>query len=302
MQYQPNRSATIGKLAEALSKAQGAIRNAPKSSKNPFYHSNYADLASVWDACREQLSANGLCVIQLATTASAPNRIALETILAHSSGEWIGSHLEMQPLKTDPQAFGSAITYARRYGLQAIVGIAAEDDDGNEASVKVQYPKATKETYEANVARNRAAAAWSAPKEEPGTALGKSSPDMPEEPTEEDLESPAVTQPDTMAPEEARQAIRDAFGTPLVDEIPKEKKTRRRGPQEPTGPVPEACPKCGSPIGEYVSNSKTHPGRRYMACSWAYGQRMRLVDELGAKPEEAMGAVADHFRAWKEAK
>lgn len=160
-----------------------------------------------------------------------------------------------------------------------------------------------------------------APTEEQGKAMvGEPAPaETPEEPTER----PGIFEPDTMSAEEARdqianiyskttegpdpgrppasrQVLREAFGTPLVDELPQEKKSRRRGPQEPTGPPPQKCPKCESPVEEYVSNSKTHPGRRYLACSWAYGQRMRLVD-IGATPQEAQGHVAEHFRAWKEA-
>jgi hypothetical protein len=130
------RSATIGKLALALSKAQGVMTGAAKANENPFFHSKYADLASVWDACRGPLSSNELAVIQTVVPSSGPGKIAIETLLAHSSDEWISGTVEMKPVKDDPQGVGSAITYARRYGLQAIVGIAPEDDDGNAASGK----------------------------------------------------------------------------------------------------------------------------------------------------------------------
>jgi hypothetical protein len=134
-------SATIGKLSEALAKAQGEIEGAKKDSNNPFFHARYAALSSVWDACREPLSKNGLAVIQL------PGRnergLFVDSILSHSSGEWISSRLFVKPGRTDKdgnfqelsdsQAVGSAITYARRYGLQALVGIAPMDDDAEAA-------------------------------------------------------------------------------------------------------------------------------------------------------------------------
>ncbi len=129
-----NRSDSIGKLAAALSKAQGAMEGAVKDSANPFFKSKYADLAAVWDACRQPLSANELAVVQIVDDAEVNARIVVETILMHSSGEWISGRIAMKPVKDDPQGIGSCITYARRYGLQAIVGIAPEDDDGNAAS------------------------------------------------------------------------------------------------------------------------------------------------------------------------
>src|SRR3972149_5942258 len=99
------RSETIGKLAEALSKAQGELKGATKDSSNPYFKSRYADLSSVWEACRIPLSTNGLAVIQTCSTlheGSLPIidedsaldiavhiRVAVETMLVHSSGEWV---------------------------------------------------------------------------------------------------------------------------------------------------------------------------------------------------------------------
>lgn len=131
----------VNELATALAKAQGAIEGAKKRSVNPGFRSRYADLASVWDACREELSSNGLSIIQMVCDA-APGFVGLETVLMHSSGQSITNRFSM-PVK-DPnnaQAVGSAITYARRYALMAIVGIAPEDDDGTVASgTKVKQP------------------------------------------------------------------------------------------------------------------------------------------------------------------
>ncbi len=121
------------KLFTALAKAQGLIEGAKKRNLNPHFKSKYADLASVWDACREELSSNGLSVIQNPVNAP-PGHVALETTLAHESGESITQSYAM-PIKDpqNPQAVGSALTYMRRYALMAVVGIAPEDDDANAA-------------------------------------------------------------------------------------------------------------------------------------------------------------------------
>ena len=130
-----NSSESIAKLAEALAKAQAQIEGAKKTADNPFYKSKYADLSEVWEACRKPLTANGLSVVQTqAYLPEAPDMVVIDTRLLHSSGEWIEGRLALKPVKADPQSIGSAITYARRYSLQSIVGIAPEDDDGNAAS------------------------------------------------------------------------------------------------------------------------------------------------------------------------
>lgn len=126
------QSPEINKLAEGLSKAQAEITGALKDSSNPFFKSKYADLAATWDACRLPLSKNGLSVIQT-TQVSDQGSVYLETTLAHSSGQWIKGALPINPVKNDPQGIGSAITYARRYALAAIVGVAQVDDDGEAA-------------------------------------------------------------------------------------------------------------------------------------------------------------------------
>lgn len=132
-----NRSENINELAGALSKAQGAISGAVKGKENPFYKSKYADLSAVMTACREPLSVNGIAIIQGMQFEGVERWI--ETLLVHSSGQWVSANYPVKPVKDDPQGLGSAITYARRYALMALVGIAAEDedDDGNNASDKV---------------------------------------------------------------------------------------------------------------------------------------------------------------------
>jgi hypothetical protein len=125
-------SEQINELATALAKAQGEITGALKDSANPFFKSKYADLASCWDACRAALSKNGLAVVQAPGTEATVTY--LTTTLLHSSGQWMRSSLIVTPKDDTPQAMGSALTYARRYALTAMVGIAQVDDDGNAAS------------------------------------------------------------------------------------------------------------------------------------------------------------------------
>lgn len=125
-------SPAINELATALAKAQGAMENALKDTSNPFFKSKYADLASVWGAARKPLSDNGLSVIQ--TTNGDTDVVTVITTLFHSSGQWIRGTLRMRPVKNDPQGVGSCITYARRYALAAMVGVAPEEDDGEAAT------------------------------------------------------------------------------------------------------------------------------------------------------------------------
>ena len=120
-------------LASALAKAQANIKTALKDSKNPHFKSSYADLTSIWEACRDALAKNGLSVVQI--PGFDANDVWLETMILHSSGESISGRYPLRPQQNTPQAYGSALTYARRYSLAAMVGVVAdEDDDGNAAS------------------------------------------------------------------------------------------------------------------------------------------------------------------------
>jgi hypothetical protein len=140
------KSESIAALAAALSAAQAEMGGAKKDAMNPYFKAKYADLASVWDACRFALTKNGLSVIQLVGSGlgSGQGTAKVTTVLAHSSGEFISSELELTPKSADPQGMGSAITYARRYALAAIAGIAPEDDDGNAATHGAQEPPKAK--------------------------------------------------------------------------------------------------------------------------------------------------------------
>ena len=132
------QSETIGKLAEALAKAQAVIENAKKESDNPFFKSKYADLSSIWEACRKPLTDNGLSIVQSPVFLTEhPDMVGLDTRLCHSSGEWLEGRIVMKPVKSDPQSYGSCLTYLRRYSLQSFISICAEvDDDGNAATGK----------------------------------------------------------------------------------------------------------------------------------------------------------------------
>jgi hypothetical protein len=122
-------------LYKALSQCQAQLEGAKKDSANPFFKSKYADLESVWSVCRKPLSDNGLSIIQLVSSDSGT--YTLRTILAHSSGQSIGSDCILPIAKpNDPQALGSSISYMRRYCLAAMVGVYQSDDDAETAMIR----------------------------------------------------------------------------------------------------------------------------------------------------------------------
>jgi hypothetical protein len=134
-----NRSESITKIAIALVKAQAAMGNAVKDSKNPFFKSNYADLNAVREACLPALNANGVSVLQ--PTVHVEGKPFVETVLLHESGEFISSLTEVICAKqNDPQAHGSGVSYARRYGLQSMVNLGSADDDGEGAMGRITTP------------------------------------------------------------------------------------------------------------------------------------------------------------------
>lgn len=126
-------SENINELAAALAKAQALVKGAMKDATNPHFKSSYADLSSVWDACREAITANGLSVVQ-APEPGLDGAVCVTTRLMHSSGQWMEASLCCRPMKNDAQGVGSVITYLRRYSLAAMVGVAPEDDDGESAT------------------------------------------------------------------------------------------------------------------------------------------------------------------------
>lgn len=116
----------------ALAAAQQEMGKALKDTKNDHFRSKYADLASVMDACMSALNKHGICVMQ--PTGEDETGRFVRTILAHASGETVDCKVPLIVQKNDMQGYGSAVTYARRYGLMSMAGIAPEDDDGNAAA------------------------------------------------------------------------------------------------------------------------------------------------------------------------
>ena len=124
---------SLSSIAAALACAQLKMGKALKSATNPHFRSKYADLGSVVDACVPALNEAGIAVIQPTTDDDGGRYV--ETILIHGeSGETLKCRVPLIVQKNDMQGYGSAVTYARRYGLMAMAGIAPEDDDGNAAA------------------------------------------------------------------------------------------------------------------------------------------------------------------------
>lgn len=128
-------SPDITELAGAMIQVQQTLSPALKDAENTFTNSRYATLHSVMNACREALLAHGIWLTQYPVSVEA-NQLGLVTKIVHAeTGEWQASLLTMPLPKNDPQGYGSAMTYARRYGLSALIGIVTEsDDDGEIAS------------------------------------------------------------------------------------------------------------------------------------------------------------------------
>ena len=128
-------------IATALAKAQANMGKALKNVANNHFRSKYADLGNVMDACLPALNDAGIAVIQ--PTGEDEHGRFVETILIHGeSGEHLSCRVPLIVAKNDMQGYGSAVTYARRYGLMAMAGIAADDDDGNAAAAAPPQPKA----------------------------------------------------------------------------------------------------------------------------------------------------------------
>lgn len=128
-------SQEIKAISKAIVAAQPEIAAAIKTSINPHFKSKYADLSAVWEACKDVLKSHKLAVIQTFSSENKDGTVLVKTRLVHDSGEWMEGELPMPYKDNNPQAVGSAITYARRYSLSAMLGIVTEeDDDANHAS------------------------------------------------------------------------------------------------------------------------------------------------------------------------
>lgn len=125
-------SQTVTKISIALLSAQKEMSNATKDAKNPYFKSKYADLNSIREAAQPVLNKNGITVLQ--PMVQKDGKTYVRTVLLHESGEFISGDTEVVCAKAnDPQAYGSGVTYARRYGLQSLVSLGAEDDDAEAA-------------------------------------------------------------------------------------------------------------------------------------------------------------------------
>lgn len=128
-----NEHALLSKIAPALIEAKKEFGKALKDKTNPHFKSKYADLGACLEAVDDALLKHGIALVQ--QTFESDSGVTVETVFIHSSGQTIrGGKLHVPASKHDPQGYGSALTYARRYSLQAACGIAPEDDDGNAAT------------------------------------------------------------------------------------------------------------------------------------------------------------------------
>ena len=134
------KSETIGELSTALGKAESEFPQIKRSQKVNFATAggtrikySYAPLSEIFDAIRKPLAENGLAISQPMTIIDG--KLIVETVLSHSSGEWISGQILIESQKLDPQSIGSALTYARRYSLSALLGIASEEDDDAEGTI-----------------------------------------------------------------------------------------------------------------------------------------------------------------------
>jgi len=123
----------VDKILPAMLEAQKVIRHATKDSENPHFHSSYASLNAVIDECKKPYNDNGIVLIQ--GTGGVDMAVVVSTRLAHVSGQWYECAVTLEPEKKGPQPLGSVITYGRRYTLQTLACMGAEDDDGNAGQV-----------------------------------------------------------------------------------------------------------------------------------------------------------------------
>ncbi len=135
------RSEGIAALTKSLIQVQRSVNGAKPNKTNPHLKNKYADLASVWDTCRELLAENGLAVTHTFRESTGGDTVTCVATLLHESGEFLTSSLTMKLGKTTPQEVGSAATYARRYTLAALVGIVIDDDDDGAKASAPAKPK-----------------------------------------------------------------------------------------------------------------------------------------------------------------
>lgn len=229
------KSELINELAIALCKAQAQFGPLRKGADNPFFKSKYADLSSVIDVAREPLYEMGLSFTQTMDDSDSGS-VIVETTLMHSSGQWITGRLKMPTAKSDPQGYGSAITYARRYALQAILGLAAEDDDaegamqrgnGKAKQAEEKKPQPPKEDISKYVAKINACSSLE--------ALGE---------YWKSISKEVAAHPKKLAITDAKDRRKTALSKPVIVDAT---------PQEPRSQ--DACPEGGPQAGDYCYES-----------------------------------------------
>lgn len=131
-EHSVRRSPSLAKIAAALCAAQCELKNPVKNKQNPHFKNWYADLTAVLESILPVFTKHKLSVMQL--PCELDDAPAMMTLIMHDSGEWVETVVKVRPVKLDPQSVGSAQSYAKRYALQSIAGIAAEDDDDGHAA------------------------------------------------------------------------------------------------------------------------------------------------------------------------
>ncbi len=138
-----NKSESVAKISKALAQFQGEVKNPANTETIPFFNSKYAPLSDILNTVRPLLSKYGLSVLQ--SPSGDGQNIAITTLIVHESGEWIESDpLTLKAEKATAQGAGSAITYARRYALSAMLGISSEDDNDGNAVIENSKPESEK--------------------------------------------------------------------------------------------------------------------------------------------------------------
>ena len=134
-------STTINALAKSLAAASASLRNPGQDATNPHFRSKYTSLVGLIDSLRAPLAAQGLIILQPVSSPVA-GRVRVETVLLHSSGEWMSSTADL-PSGATAQSFGASVAYLRRYALQSMLGVSGDadaDDDGEAERVKAEKP------------------------------------------------------------------------------------------------------------------------------------------------------------------
>lgn len=164
-------SPEIKDLFSALCKAQGAMKPVVFNKVNPYFKNKYADFTSCMESCREPLTSNGLAIMQYCETVGT--QLMLVTMLVHVSGQWLKGFFPLIPVKMDSQSIGSAMTYAKRYSLSAMLGLVSEDDDDDAEAAQGRAQSAAKnqQMKPSVVAPKQVVVAPSIPKISPSQAI-----------------------------------------------------------------------------------------------------------------------------------